>query len=116
MAFERNSRLSEEVKKVLSNIIQYELKDPRIPPLTSVTRVDVTKDLRYAKVYISVFGNEEMKNSCIDGLKSAAGFLRRELGSRIKMRYTPELIFELDHSIEYSMKINDLLREINKND
>ncbi|MBZ4663505.1 MAG: rbfA [Caloramator sp.] len=116
MAFERNTRLSEEVRKVLSNIVQNELKDPRIPPLTSITHVDVTKDLRYAKVYVSVFADNESKKSCIEGLKSASGFLRKELGNRIKIRYTPELIFELDESIEYSMKINDILREINKNE
>lgn len=116
MSFERNSRLSEEVRKILSNLIQNNLKDPRIPPLTSITHVDVTKDLRYAKVYVSVFGEKETKLNCIEGLKSASGFLRRELGSQIKLRYTPELLFELDTSLEHSMKINDILKELNKNE
>lgn len=112
MGFSRTTRLSEEIRKIISNIIQNELKDPRIPILTSVTSVDVTNDLRYAKVFISVFGSEEQKNECIEGLKNAAGFIRREVGSKIKARYIPEMIFELDKSIEHSLHISKLLNDI----
>jgi ribosome-binding factor A len=114
MGYSRTSRLSEEMRKVISTLIQNELKDPRIPMLTSVTNVDVTKDLKYAKVFISVFGESEQKEKCIEGLKSSAGFIRKEVGSRIKMRHTPELIFELDNSIEYGLHISKILNEINK--
>lgn len=113
MGFTRNSRLSEEIKKTISNVIQNELKDPRIPMLTSVTNVDVTKDLKYAKVFISVYGNDEQKAKCIEGLKSSAGFIRKEIGSSIKMRHIPELVFELDNSIEYGLHISKILNEIN---
>lgn len=112
MSFNRTSRLSEEIKKIISNIIRNELKDPRIPMLTSVTAVEVTSDLRYAKVFISVFGSEEQKQACIEGLKSAAGYIRREVAGQIKARYTPEMIFELDKSIEHSLHISKLLNNI----
>jgi len=114
MSVDRNSRLSEEMKRIIGGIIQNELKDPRIPMLTSVTGVEVTRDLRYAKVYISVFGNDEEKAKCIEGLKSAAGFIRKEIGSHIKIRYIPELVFVLDDSIEHGLHISELLREVNK--
>lgn len=112
MSFNRTSRLSEEIKKIISNIIRNELKDPRIPMLTSVTAVEVTNDLRYAKVFISVFGTEDQKQACIEGLKSAAGYIRREVAGQIKARYTPEMIFELDKSIEHSLHISKLLNNI----
>lgn len=114
MSFNRIYRLSEEIKKIISSIIQNDLKDPRIPMLTSVTSVEVTNDLRYAKVFVSVFGDEEQKKACLDGLKSAAGYIRKEVGSRIKARYTPELIFEIDKSIEHSLHISRLLNDLGK--
>lgn len=113
MGFARTSRLSEEIKKTISGIIQNELKDPRIPMLTSVTNVDVTGDLKFAKVYVSVYGDDEQKSKCIEGLKSSAGYMRKEIGSRVKIRHTPELIFELDNSIEYGLHISKILNEIN---
>lgn len=116
MSISRTSRLNEEVKRIVGELIQNELKDPRIPLLTSVTGVVVTKDLRYAKIFISVFGTEEEKVKCIEGLKSAAGFIRKELGNKIKARYTPEIIFELDKSIEYGMHISKVLQEMKKDD
>lgn len=112
MANYRNGRINEEVRKELSNIIQNELKDPRINAMVSITKVDVTKDLRYAKVYVSIFGNEEEKNNTFNALKNSGGFLRRELGNRINMRYTPQLILELDDSIEHGMHIEELLHKI----
>ncbi|KMT23063.1 30S ribosome-binding factor RbfA [Clostridium cylindrosporum] len=114
MAFNRTVRLSEEIRKILSEIIQNNLKDPRIPILTTVTRVDVTRDLRYAKAYISVFGEKEDKVKCIEGLRSASGYIRREVGSRIKVRYTPEILFEIDESLEHGLHINKILSDINK--
>lgn len=114
MSVDRNSRLSEEMKRVIGNIIQNDLKDPRIPMLTSVTDVEVTRDLRYAKVYVSVFGSDGEKAKCIEGLKSAAGFIRKEVGARIKIRYIPEPVFVLDDSIEHGLHIAELLREVNK--
>lgn len=109
--FDRTSRISEEIKRELSNIIQNELKDPRLPKMVSVVSVDATKDLRYAKVFISVLGSDEEKSNAIKALKSAAGFIRREVGRRILIRYTPELQFELDNSIEHGVYINKLINK-----
>lgn len=113
---ERTDRIAEEMKKEISSIINNELKDPRLPKLISVTSVNVTKDLRYAKVYVSVFGNDEEKKNAIIGLKSAAGFIRREVGHRIQMRYTPEIQFELDNSIEQGVYITKLINDTVKKD
>lgn len=112
---DRTNRISEEMKKEISAIIQNELKDPRLPQMLSVMSADVTRDLRYAKVYISVLGSEEDKHNALNGLKSAAGFIRREIGHRMQLRYTPEILFELDNSIErgayISKLINDTVKE-----
>lgn len=116
MAYDRTARISEEVKKELSYIIKNELKDPRLSDIITVTEVTVTKDLRYAKVYISVLGNDEQKKSSMSALKSASGFIRREIGNRIKLRYTPEFIFELDNSIEHGIHISKILDSIKKSD
>ena len=110
----RQGRINEEAKKEISMIVR-ELKDPRISKgLLSVVAVDVTKDLKRCKVYISVLGDESVQNEAMKGLKSASGFVRRELAARLDLRNTPEMIFELDHSIENGAHINDLLKEINK--
>lgn len=109
----RIDKINEEVKRELANIIR-ELKDTRIPLMTSVVTVNVTNDLRYAKAYISVMGDEETKNRAMQGLKSAAGFIRREMGKRIDLRYTPEMVFELDNSIEHGANIERLLNDLNK--
>lgn len=114
MAFQRVNRVSEEYKREVSDVIKNHIKDPRIAEFTSVTSVDVTRDFRYAKVYVSVLGSEEEKASTLEGLRSAAGFVRKELGKRIKLRYTPEVIFELDNSIEYGMYIDELIKKANK--
>lgn len=111
--FKRTDRISEEVKRELSEIIR-SLKDPRIPLMTSVVAVDVTGDLRYATAYISVMGDEETKTQAIKGLKAAAGYIRREIGSRVLLRNTPEFIFKLDESIEHGAHINDLLHQVIK--
>lgn len=112
---DRLSRISEEIKREVSEIILNGLKDPRLPKLISVVSLNVTRDLRYAKVYVSVLGNDEEKKNAIEGLKSAAGFIRREVGHRIQLRYTPELQFELDNSIEHGVYMTKLIDDtINK--
>ena len=108
---DRTGRISEEMKKEISAILQNGLKDPRVPKMVSVTSADVTRDLRYAKVYISVLGSEEDKKNAIEGLKSAAGFIRREVGHRMQLRYAPELLFELDNSIERGVYISKLIND-----
>ena len=114
MSINRTARLSEEIRKIISEVIQNGIKDPRVPMLTTVTRVEVTRDLRYAKAYISVFGSKEEKVKCVEGLKSAAGYIRREVGSKIKVRYTPEILFEIDESLEHGLHINKILSDIKK--
>lgn len=111
MAKNRTGRVGEQIKKELSVLIQSELKDPRIGFVT-VTGVDVTSDLSQAKVYLSVFGDEEKKNESLKGLEKANGFLRTELGKRIRLRHTPELIFKIDESIAYGSRIEKLLGDI----
>ncbi|HOM01216.1 MAG TPA: 30S ribosome-binding factor RbfA [Acetivibrio sp.] len=113
---ERIERISEEIKREMSGIIQNELKDPRLPKLISITHVNVTKDLRYAKAYVSVLGSEEEKANALEGLKSAAGFIRREIGRRVQIRYTPEIHFELDNSIEQGAYITKLINETSAQD
>ncbi|WMJ76145.1 MULTISPECIES: 30S ribosome-binding factor RbfA [unclassified Sedimentibacter] len=113
MANRRNNRLSGEMKKVISEVIRNEVKDPRISDLTSVTDVHVTEDLKYAKVYISVYGDIEQT---LKALKSAGGFIRREVGKRVKMRITPELIFEKDDSIEKGIYMSSLINKVIKDE
>lgn len=112
MAKFRSGRINEEIKREVSSIIQNDIKDHRLTAMVSVTNVDVTKDLSYAKVFVSVFGKgEEVKNS-FEALKSSAGFIRREVGHRIKLRVTPEILFEIDNSIEKGMHIDAILNKI----
>jgi ribosome-binding factor A len=115
MAKNRTGRVGEEIKKELSVMIQRELKDPRIGFVT-VTGVDVTSDLSQAKVYLSVFGDEEQKKGTLKALDKATGFLRTEIGKRIRLRHTPELIFKIDESIAYGSHIEKLLGEISEED
>ena len=110
----RIERINEEYKKVLSQIIGYELKNTNITGLISVTKVKTSSDLKNAKVYISILGSKSKKNT-LEGLKNASGFIRTELAQRVNLRYTPELVFELDETIEYGAKIDSILKEINKN-
>lgn len=111
MAKERINKINEEVHRSLAEIVR-ELKDTRIPLMTSIVAVSVTNDLSYAKVYVSVMGDDETKKRALQGLKSAAGFVRRELGRRIDIRHTPEILFELDHSIEHGAHINKIISEL----
>ena len=112
MASNRINRINEEIQKEMSSLIRT-LKDPRVQnTMISITAVDTTGDLRYAKVWLSVYGLKDEKEFK-KGLKSASGWLRRELGSTLKLVYTPELVFELDKSIEYGAKISGILDNLN---
>ena len=115
MANYRGGRINEEVRREVSNIIQNEIKDPRLTAMVSVTAVKVTKDLRYAKVFVSIFGkDEEEKNNTFTALKNASGYIRKEIGRRINLRHSPQIIFEFDDSISYGMRIEELIHEVNK--
>lgn len=109
-------RISEEIRKIMCDLIANEVKDPRIHPMTSVTQVQVTRDLRYVKIFISVFGSDEEKDETIKGLESAKGFIRKEIGSRLDLRYVPEPLFYLDKSIEQGIYISQLIEKVNKED
>ncbi len=109
MGANRINRINEEVRRELSDILR-ELKDPRIPMMTSVVSVSVTQDLRYATVYVSIFGDEEVKKNALLALKNSQGFVRRELGHRLNLRYTPEIVYKPDDSIEHGARINELLK------
>jgi ribosome-binding factor A len=109
MTNHRIARISEELKRELSQMIREEIKDPRVKGLISITRADVTNDLRYAKVYVSILSQEEQHADTLLGLEKASGYLRSELAQRLQLRYTPELIFKLDDSIAYGTKINKII-------
>ena len=110
----KNTRINMEVQRELSQIIRSEIKDPRIHPLTSVVAVEVTPDLKYCTAYISVLGDEEAGKATIEGLRSAASFVRRELAHRVNLRNTPEIKFILDQSIEYGVNMSKLIDEVTK--
>lgn len=112
MATNRIDRISEEVMRALAEAIR-NLKDPRVSnAMVSVTHCEVTNDLRYAKVYISVLGSEENRKDVMRGLQSAAGFLRREVAHKVQLRYAPELVFHPDSSISYGAHITELLHKL----
>ncbi len=114
MSYPREKRLAEEIKKIVSDIIRNELKDPRISPMTSITEVNLTKDLRYVNIYVSILGDEEEKRETIEGLTRASGFIRREIGKNIKARYTPEVIFKLDNSIERGIHMYNIITKVSE--
>ncbi len=109
----KNIRINEEVQRELSVIIRQELKDPRISPMTSVVAVEVAPDLKTAKAYISVLGDEAACAETMAGLKSSAGYIRRLLASGINLRNTPEVHFILDQSIEYGVRMSRMIDELN---
>jgi ribosome-binding factor A len=112
MARIRVNRIGEQIKKELSQIIQQEMKDPRIGFVT-VTNVEMSGDLQLAKVFVSVLGDDEGKQQSLASLEKAKGYLRSEIGRRIQMRHTPELIFKMDESLAHSQHITKLLDEVN---
>ena len=110
----KNTRINGEVLRELSNIIRGEIKDPRINPMTSVVAVEVAPDLKTAKAYISVLGDEESQKNTLAGLKSAEGYIRRELARNINLRNTPQITFILDQSIEYGVKMSKMINDVTK--
>jgi ribosome-binding factor A len=111
----RANRVGEQMKKELGDIIGRKIKDPRIGFVT-VTDVEVTGDLQQAKVFISVLGDEEQRENTLKGLAKAKGFIRTEIGNRIRLRKTPEIIFEWDESIDYGNRIDTLLHQLHKDE
>ncbi len=110
----KNTRINGEVLRELSNIIRGEIKDPRIHPMTSVVTVEVAPDLKTCKAYISVLGDEEAQKNTLAGLKSAEGYIRRELARSINLRNTPEITFILDQSIEYGVRMSKMIDDVTK--
>ena len=109
----RMDRIDELYRKELSNILNYEVKNSNVTGMISVTKVKTTPNLQYAKVYISVLNSKNLKQT-LEGLKSSSGFIRTELARRTNLRNTPELVFEIDDSMEYGAKIDGILKQIIK--
>lgn len=112
----KNTRINGEVQKELSNIIRNEIKDPRIHEMTSVVSVEVAPDLKTCKAYISVLGDEKAREDTLAGLKSAEGYIRRQLASTVNLRNTPQIHFILDQSIEYGVNMSKLIDDVNQSD
>ena len=112
----KNTRINAEVQKELSNIIRGEIKDPRIHPMTSVMAVEVAPDLKTCKAYISVLGDSEAQKATLAGVKSAEGYIRRELAHTVNLRNTPEIRFILDQSIEYGVHMSKIIDEVTAKD
>ena len=110
----RLNRINEELKKELSQVLNYELKNPNVTGILSVTRVKITPDFKYAKVYVSILNSKNIKKT-MEGLKESSGFLRSKLAKTINLRITPELVFELDDSLEYGARIDSILKDLNIN-
>lgn len=108
----KNTRVNGEVQRVLAEIIRGEIKDPRISPWTSVVAVEVAPDLKSCKAWISVLGDEEAKKSTLEGLKSAEGFIKRQIAKTINLRNTPEITFVMDQSIEYGVNMSRKIDEV----
>ncbi len=114
MAVKRTDRLNSLLKEVISEVIKREVRNPHVAELVTVTRVQISKDLRHAKVFISVIGSEQQKAETMDALTSAAGFIAVQSSQKVVMRYFPELTFKLDDSVEKHMRIEELLGKISK--
>lgn len=112
MSKQRTDRLNSLLKEVISDIIRKEVRNPHVNELVTITRVDITKDLHFAKVYASVIGTQEQKNETIAALQSAAGFIAVQASKQVVMRYFPALHFKLDDSVEKHMRIEELLSKI----
>ena len=109
----RQGRIDEEFRKELSQLISFKLKEPSVTGMVSVTKVKVTPDLKYAKVSVSILNSKNIKET-LAGLKKSSGFLRSELAKRINLRNTPELVFELDESLEYGARIDKIINDLKK--
>jgi len=113
MSNQRAARVGEEIRELLAKLLRDEVKDPRIG-FVSIVKVEVAGDLRHAKVFISVLGDENQKKESMKGLTKASGFLRSEIAQVLRLRYTPELHFVLDESIEHGQRIAQLLVQVQK--
>ncbi len=111
----RQEKLGELIAAELSDLLRTRVKDPRVG-FASITRVEMSGDLRYAKVFVSVMGDSEEQKETMKGLKNANGFLRHELASRLTLRFMPELVFKLDHSIEEGSRILELINKVERED
>lgn len=116
MPNDRIIRIAGELKKALSFIIHDDIKDPRISPMASVTKVELTRDLKYAKAHVSIYDTEEMRKSTIEALTHAEGFIKKELSRHVKIRSMPSIAFLLDDSIEYSIRIGKILEQVSAKD
>lgn len=114
MTIQRTDRLNSSLREVISDVIKRQVRNPHVNELMTVTRVQITKDLHYAKVFVSVIGTEQQKAETIKALQSAAGFIAVNASKEVVMRYFPELTFKLDDSADKQMRIDDLLGEISK--
>lgn len=114
MPVQRTDRLNSLLKEVISEVIRRDVKNPHVNELVTVTRVEITKDLHHAKVYISVIGTEKDKETTIKALTTAAGFIAVNSSKKVTMRYFPELTFKLDDAVDKHMRIEELLHEISE--
>ena len=112
---QRHERLEQDVKIALSDIIMNEVKEPSVTGLISVNDVKITPDQKYDKVYVSIFGKQN-KNKVVDALKKATGFIKKELGKRVRMRNMPDITFELDNSMEYGEHMDRVIKEVMEKD
>ena len=111
LEYKRSDKIGEAIREEISSILLKEINDPRIQ-LVSITRVEVSADLQHAKIFVSIVGSDQKKHEAFAGLKSARGYIQRKLGKRIRLRYTPEIVFKMDTSIDEGMHIYELLQEI----
>ena len=116
MSTRRVARVNDLIQKEISDLLMNEVRDPRLSGLLSVTEVRTSLDLKHARVFVSVMGSEEEKKQVEEGLAAASGFLRRGLGERLTLRYTPELIFQRDESIERGSRLLELIEEVAAHD
>ena len=112
----RGERVNSDVKRVLSHIIEFEIKDPRVNSFVSITKCEVTNDLKECKCFVSVLGKEEDAKSTLEGLNSANGFIRKRLAESLNLRYTPSIEFRMDSSIEYGIMMSKKIDEVIKGD
>ncbi|MEF9990470.1 MAG: 30S ribosome-binding factor RbfA [Romboutsia sp.] len=111
-SYNRTRKIAEEIRKVVSTMLISGIKDPRITSMVSVTDVEVTNDLSYAYIYVSILGGDEQ--STLLGLRSAVNYIRREVSRNVKLRHTPQIIFKVDDSIKNGMYMSDLIRKVNE--
>ena len=107
----RLNRINEELKKEISHVLTFELKNPNVTGLLSVTRAKITPDFKYAKVFVSVLNSKDVEKT-MQGLKESSGFIRSQIAKTLNLRVTPEIVFELDDSMEYGMKIDNIIKEL----